>query len=109
MQVITQTASPLYQLESFDVRFNPPRDIAFNFMINSQAGMLALALAAAYDLARLTMGRMTVEAMELESKSIRRLSERISKPETCADDTSIFLVLVFIHADCEMLFEVGFL
>ena len=76
-------------------------------MIDNQVGMLALALAAAYDLARLTTGRMTVEAMEFELKTIRRLSERISNPETCADDTSIFLVLVFIHADCEMLFEVG--
>lgn len=69
--------------------------------------MIALATAAAYDVARLSIGHINTEAIESELKSIELLNRRLQDVQTSADDFSILLLLVFIHADCETLVEVN--
>ena len=68
--------------------------------------MIALATAAAYDVARLSTGEMNAEAIALELSTIRMLNKRLSNVQTNVDDLSILLVIVFICADCEILLGV---
>ena len=75
-------------------------------MMDEGVGMIALAAAAAYDVARLSTGGMNAEAIELELDIIRLLNKRLSNVQTNVDDFSICLVIVFISADCEILLEV---
>lgn len=105
-KVVTSLSSPLYQLDSADVKFNPPRDISFRQIHYDEAGLLAMATAAACEVAQLTGGRRSLEMAQYQLRSISLLSRRLVDPLICAHDMTILLVMSFISAECEAFLEV---
>ncbi|KAJ9609472.1 hypothetical protein H2200_005799 [Cladophialophora chaetospira] len=98
---VHSSKSLLYQTDSSQILFQPPRDIAFRQLVHHRDGRIAMAATAAYKVAFYTSGQAGEEALRLETQLMELLQQRLMQSPPCIDDISILLIIAFISRDSE--------